>query len=97
MSSVAEENVTSSGNGTPFGGVIYSFQRHAVPASAAWLPCLVGLALTSVVLNVITCVVLTLERSLQTTLYTYLTSLTVADVVGSSVVTPILAVRTSLG
>jgi len=45
----------------------------------------------------VTCVVLVLERSLQTTVYTYLTSLCVADVLGSSVVTPIMAARTLLG
>jgi len=96
MSSVAEDNVTSSDNATPI-GVTYLFQRHSVPSSMAWWPCLVCLALTSVVVNIVTCVVLTIERSLQTTLYAYLTSLTFADVIGSSVVTPIMAARTSLG
>lgn len=88
--------MTSSDNATPI-GVTYLFQRHSVPSSMAWWPCLVCLALTSVVVNIVTCVVLTIERSLQTTLYAYLTSLTFADVIGSSVVTPIMAARTSLG
>jgi len=113
MSSVEGENVTSSVNATPF---TYLFQRHPVPSSVAWWPCLVCLAslppfytqrwtsrslvclaLVSVVVNVLTCVVLATERSLQTTLYAYLTSLSVADVIGSSLVTPIMAARTSLG
>jgi len=96
MSSDTEENVTSSENATPF-GVTYLFHRHPVPSSDVWWPCLVCLALASVAVNLVTCLVLTSERSLQTTLYTYLTSLAVADVIGSSLVTPIMAVRTSIG
>ena len=98
MSSAAEANVTSSDNAsTPLAVTYLLSQRHAVPISAAWWPYLVCLALTSVVVNLVTCAVLVLERSLQTTVFTYLTSLTVADVIGSSVVTPIMAARTSLG
>jgi len=94
MSSAANENITSSDNATPFG---ICWQRHLVPSSVAWWPCLVCLAVTTAILNLVTCVALTVDRSLHTTLYTYLTSLAVADVIGSSVVTPIMAARTSLG
>ena len=96
MTSVAEENMTSSDNATPI-NVTYLW-RHPVPSPAGWWPpCLACLAATTVVVNLATFVVLMAERSLQTTLYAYLTSLTVCDVIGSSVVTPIAAARTAFG
>jgi len=95
MSCVAEENMTSSHNDTPI--TVTFLWRHPVPSSAAWWPCLVCLSVAAVGVNVVTWVVLMLEKSLQTTLYTYLTSLAVCDVIGMSVVTPIAAARTSFG
>jgi len=95
MSLVAEENMTSSDNATPT-AVTYLW-RHPVPSSAAWWPCLACMAATAVGINVVTCVVLMLERSLQTTLYTYLTSLAICDVIGSAVVSLIVGARTSVG
>ena len=87
-----DENVTSSTNTTP----ITHLWLHPPPASEVWLTCLVCLALLGVIVNLVTCVVLVIGRSLQTTLYSYLTSLGVADVIMSSVVIPICAAKTLL-
>jgi len=95
MSLVTEDNMTSSNNATPT-AVTYLW-RHPVPSSAGWWPCLACMAVTGVGVNVVTCVVLMLERSLQTTVYTYLTSLTICDVIGSAVVNLTAAARTSVG
>jgi len=94
MSLVAEENMTSPVNATHV-DVTYLW-LHAVPSSAAWWSCLVCMAVATIGVNVVTCLVLMVDRSLQTTLYTYLTSLTISDVIGSALVTVIVAVRTSL-
>jgi len=92
----AEVNMTSlSYNATP-ASMLYLW-RHPVPISSAWWPGLVGLAVAAGGFNVLTCVVLVIDKSLQTTLYVYLTSLAVCDVVGSAVVTVIAAARTSFG
>jgi len=85
----------SSVNATPI--TVTYLWRHPVPTSAAWWPSLVCLAVATIGVNVMTSVVLMAEKSLQTTLYTYLTSLTVCDVIGSMVVTVSAAVRTAFG
>jgi len=94
MSLVADENMTSPGNDTPISVTLW---RHPVPNSAAWWPCLICLAVAAVAINVVTCLVLMLEKSLQTTLYTYLTSLAVCDVIGLALIPPVAAARTAFG
>jgi len=95
MLQLDDHNMTSSDNDTPI-GVTYLL-RHPVPSSPTWWPGLLCLTVAAVGINVVTGVVLVLEKSLQTTLYSYLTSLAVCDVIGLSVVIPIAAVRTSSG
>jgi len=69
--------------------LVTSLWRHPVPAGswwpeAVWLLPPVGLF--STLLNAVTLCALVTERALQTTLYTYLASLCVSDVIGAIVV-----------